>query len=263
MNQRDYENIECYTDTPTRGMTSARRWRNTASDVVNDMDSPAMSYVEVEPQIHRASRPPRTEQHMIESQYYPRPRTDEDRSISRDVRRMKPAPVRAPQQPVKRWSRRKILTAAGFGLLGLVVFYEGLTALGSFVDSEWNQFNNEVAEGQYPSTSIKLVCGHNDSQQYPTELRAFVRSDYRIQLDELNTKNPGTIHYFVSEKIPFSGPLNQVNLKLTPQQLATGKYQILLTIKMGGVGVRQPVTESYLLFADSGKGYFVGIQNAQ
>lgn len=198
----------------------------------------------------------------------PRPHTDEDRQILPEYRKprhpVQPAP--APVEPARSKdihisiSRRTLLRAAS-GVLSVYLGARGLIALGSFARSEWEQFGREINEGQYPSTYITLVCGHDDSAQFPTELRAFVRSDRYIQFEEISTKSHQIARYFVSsEPVPFTGPINQINLKILPQRQADGKFQIVVHVECGGVGPYAQIIAKDYLFADTGKGYFVGIQ---
>lgn len=255
---RDYEGVECYADNPsTRIQSTRRRWNNTAADVERDMDSSTMRYVTVEPQIYRTNRPQRTEQRMIES--YRRPHTHEDREINtRNVRPIKPVapPVRAPRQVNKPASN--FWVKAGIGLLCAVAIVEGITAIGSFVSSEFRQLGNEISEGQTPSTEL-LVGGHAGNY----DLHAFIRADRKIQLDEISAKAGSQIHFFVTNPIPFNGPLNQVVLSLQSKEV-DGKIEVVLVAQYGGVGVREMVVQQQWLFIeDTTKGYFVGIQAAQ
>lgn len=255
------------------------RYRSTTTDqILSDMDDPMMESVEVEyvePRILRSSRLPAPhtqpahtkDMPMISYERRRRPNTDEDLAIPPELRRQRRTtesiPIVSTSAPAQRstMTRRGFLVRAGLCVGAILCVGIGSYDLGSFIKSKWVQYNKELDEGQHPHTEITLVCGHgDDSDAYPTQLHAFVRSDRTIQFEEISTKDNKLIHYFVTMPISFGGPLNQVNLKIIATKQANGRYQIVLHADCGGVGVLQAAEDQKWLFVDNGKGYFEGVQ---
>lgn len=163
-----------------------------------------------------------------------------DEPITRRTTAQKGAPMQArttarPQNRttedviVRSSDKRRSLFSRRNMLLGL----GSLAATGCGLNyslAKYDQFQHQIAEGARPATTCDLVCGHGDSATNPTILHAYIAGN-RINFVQSLAEDVSKAKLFQSFPFPaygYTGDPSRVFLEIIPEQLASGKWQILL-----------------------------------
>lgn len=162
----------------------------------------------------------------------------------------------APGQPRKVLNRRNVVMGIGAVAMGVV----GVGAVWSFVESEWNQVQHELATGDTNAVLCKVWTGYHDSQTQPTQFLIYVDEAYDIVLQQI--PGDGRLGRIQTSQClkdrGWTGPHNQIRLELQAKGTPGHCDAITVVATCGGVGVwQQPTTIPWDLVFDK-DGFIVG-----
>lgn len=128
--------------------------------------------------------------------------------------------------------------------------------VGSVLQASIDQYDHQQQEGIRGYRDLSLVCGHSDSVEHPTELRAFVRENGIISVEEIPGGGTKTIRTDTTSVHTTSDhDYSHIDLRFFPQKV--GKlYRIRFRVKVMPVStLAAPEPQNFYLI-DNGKGYF-------